>query len=120
MKELPKFSEWKTPPGYFDALPDQILLQVKPKHSYDWIKWAAVTILFLSIGIYYFLPQANEIETALIVEEIDLYIDSNYWTAEDILSLSDNPDQLLDELLSEESRIIEEAMNQENSNPTTQ
>ena len=35
-------------------------------------------------------------------QEIDLYISSGYWQAEDILSFSENPNLILDEIIEEE------------------
>jgi hypothetical protein len=35
-------------------------------------------------------------------QEVELYIDSGYWEAEDVLVLSEDPDELLDLIIAEE------------------
>ncbi len=41
-------------------------------------------------------------------EEANLYIESQIWTAEDILSLADDPNALLDQIIQEEMPLSEE------------
>ncbi|MCS5489362.1 hypothetical protein [Algoriphagus limi] len=120
MEKLPKFSEINAPEGYFDTLPDQILNKVHPQHDWTWVRWAAIFIAFLSVGVYFFYPTTQSNELIALDEEVNLYIDANYWTAEDILSMSDQPDMILDELIEEEMPILEEIFNDEYLTPTEQ
>lgn len=103
MHQLPKLNDLKAPEGYFEHLPDQILDQVRPAKSNSWIKYAVAASLILSLGIlwqqgiFQVKPEPLSLE-----EEAELYIDSHYWSDEDVLSLVDNPDAVLDEILTEE------------------
>ncbi|TFV97574.1 hypothetical protein E4S40_02680 [Algoriphagus kandeliae] len=120
MENLPKFSEMKAPEGYFETLPDSIFEKVQPQQNWGWVRWAAIFIVFISIGAYFFYPTAPSNELIALEEEVNLYIDANYWTAEDILSMSDQPDLILDELIEEEMPILEEFLNDEYLTPTEQ
>ncbi|SDD55709.1 hypothetical protein SAMN04488104_103725 [Algoriphagus faecimaris] len=102
MKQLPKLKPFEAPEGYFESLPDQIFQKLEPKTDYTWVKWAAAILIFLAVGIYQFYPSSSENNLLALEEEVNLYIDSNYWTAEDLLGMSENPEAILDEILAEE------------------
>jgi hypothetical protein len=103
MNQLPKFNELNAPEGYFEQLPDQIMEQLKPNKSKSWITYAVAASLVLSLGIGWQLGVIQpEPEPLTLEEEVDLYIDSHYWSDEDVLSLVENPDAVLDEILTEE------------------
>lgn len=120
MEKLPKFSEMKAPEGYFDNLPEEILKKAQPQYDWTWTRWAAIFIVFLSIGAYFFYPSNQSTELIALEEEVNLYIDANYWTAEDILSMSDQPDLILDELIEEEMPLLEEILMEEYLTPFEQ
>lgn len=102
MGKLPKIEEFKTPDGYFEQLPDQIMDSIKPNRSNTWIRYAATIALILSAGIWLlFSPEINPQDLTL-EDEVNLYIDSQYWTVEDVLSMAENPDEILDQIINEE------------------
>jgi len=102
MKELPKINDFNTPDGYFEQLPDQIMDSIKPIQKTIWIRYAASIALIISAGIWYVFAPETEVEKLGFEEEVNLYIDSQYWSAEDVLSMADNPDEILDQILNEE------------------
>ena len=104
MKHLSKKEVFQTPAGYFEELPDKILLRNENEktRSISLIrKYAAVAIIILGIGIFAFYQNNPKviILQAGLNNEIDLYINSDQWQAEDILSLSENPNSILDEII---------------------
>lgn len=107
MKNLSQKEIFQTPKGYFDQLPDRIVLRYeneKVKRISLFRKYAAVAIIILGIGIFA-IYQNKQNETSLqanLNKEIDLYINADLWQAEDILSLSENPDSILDEIITAE------------------
>jgi hypothetical protein len=104
MKNLPKKGIFLTPEGYFEELPEKILkgYEAEKVRSISIIKrYAAAAIIILGIGIFALYQNSQE-EYALQADlnnEIDLYISSDQWQAEDILSLSENPNSILDEII---------------------
>jgi hypothetical protein len=104
MRNLPKRGIYWVPEGYFDELPDKILKRYEDEkvRSISLIKrYAAAAIIILGIGTFT-LYQNTQKEYALKADlnnEIDLYISSDQWQAEDILSLSENPNSILDEII---------------------
>lgn len=114
MSKIPKIKDLKSPEGYFEELSDQIFHKVNKKESYPWIKWAATIIVFLGIGIWQLNNFDSTSEELLMDQEIDLYIDSQYWSVEDVLSMSDNPEEILNEIIQDENPFLEDAsINQE-------
>lgn len=109
MNQLPKLKEFQTPEGYFDRLPDQILAKTKTGKSYYWIRYAAAAVVLLGLGLSWqmglFTP---EVQSLSVDEEANLYIESQIWTAEDILSLSEDPNGILDQIIEEEMPSPEE------------
>jgi hypothetical protein len=103
MQKIPKQQPFQVPENYFEELPEKIMARAsRPKPSLTWT-WAAAAVLLLGVGLW----QAGEFNanpTTLINadEEALLYIDSEQWNAEDVLSLSDNPNELLDQIIEEE------------------
>lgn len=117
MNHLPKLKDFDAPDGYFDRLPDQIMDQVRPSRSRSWAKYAAAAVLILGLGILWQLDVFQpEPEPLSLEEEVNLYIDSQYWTDEDVLSLAENPEAVLDEILTEELPSEEELWIEEEQN----
>lgn len=102
MKKLPKIKEFKTPEDYFEQLPDRIMGSLKPNRNITWISYAAVIALFISVGTWLLLSPEIKSPKLSLEEEVNLYIDSSYWTAEDVLSMAENPDEILDQIINEE------------------
>ncbi|MBN3519653.1 hypothetical protein JYB62_06515 [Algoriphagus lutimaris] len=113
MQTLPKIKDLKSPDGYFEKLPDQILLKANKKESYPWMKWAASVILIAGLGVWQYSKMDTTSEQLIMEQEIDLYIDSQYWSAEDILSMSDNPEEILNEIIQDENPFIEDASSEQ-------
>jgi hypothetical protein len=102
MEKLPKLSEFIAPAGYFDQLPDQIMDSIKPNKRNTWLRYAASVALIFSIGLWIIYNPGKEVQKLTLEEEISLYIDSQYWTEEDVLSMTENPDEILDQIINEE------------------
>lgn len=109
MNNLPKFKDFDAPEDYFEHLPDQILVKIKSRKSFSWTKYAAAAAVLVGLGISWqwdlFAPAYQPLSTE---EEADLYIESQLWTAEDVLNLSDEPNALLDQIIEEELTASEE------------
>ena len=102
MENFPKPLKFNPPDGYFDDLADKIMDRQKVKHKTSWYRYAAAAALIVSLGVWQ-LSNKDQIQLSLsLEEEVNLYIDSNEWTAEDVLSMSDDPNAILDEILAEE------------------
>lgn len=103
MNHLPKLKEFEAPKGYFDRLPDQILAKADARKSNLWTKYAAAAVIMLGLGLSWqqglFTP---EVQSLSVEEEASLYIESQIWTAEDILSLTEDPNGILDQIIEEE------------------
>jgi hypothetical protein len=118
MKNLPKREIYRTPEGYFEELPDKILkgFEEEKVRSISLIKrYAAAAIIILGIGTFA-LYQYTQEEYALqanLNDEIDLYISSDQWQAEDILSLSENPNSILDEIILAEWGALESSFEED-------
>ena len=103
MQKIPKQQLFQVPENYFEELPEKIMARAsRPKPSRNWT-WAAAAAVLLGVGLW----QAGEFTTnpSTIIsadEEALLYIESEQWNAEDVLSLSDNPNELLDQIIEEE------------------
>ena len=117
MQKLPKIKDFKAPEGYFDSLPDQIMGELKPQRSNGWMKYAAAAaILVVSLGIWQFPPPEAQFETLAMDDEVSLYIESQYWSAEDVLGMVDNPEEILDQIIAEEMVYEVEFIQEENQN----
>jgi len=113
MKNIPNRNIFKTPEGYFENLPNLVLdkneLRKTRKMSFVQLTAAAAAVV---IGVFFFVTK-NDITIdqsieANLEQEIDLYINSGYWQAEDILTFSENPDLILDEIIEEEWGVLED------------
>lgn len=107
MKGLPKNNIFKTPEGYFDQLADNILEKKQKKtRQVHFTRWAAAAILVLGFGLSIFklsIDSTNNLSnTYALDQEMELMIDQGDWFAEDILSLSDDPNAILDQIIEEE------------------
>lgn len=108
MNQLPKLKDFAAPKGYFHKLPDQILSRTKPKKSQNWISYAAAAVVVLGI-ITWQSGVLTPKTPALSSEELALlYIESQVWTAEDILSMADDPNAILDQIIEEEMPLTDE------------
>ncbi|WP_194774326.1 hypothetical protein [Pararhodonellum marinum] len=105
MKNIPKNIEFKTPEGYFEALPDRILKKRARSVKLTVLsRFAAAAVVVLGAFLLLFNlgnPDQQDFE-ANLDNQVELYISSGYWQAEDVLSLSDDPDALLDMILANE------------------
>jgi hypothetical protein len=109
MNQLPKLKDFEAPEGYFDRLPDQIMLKSKAKKSHVWIKYAAAAVVVLGLTITWQADLlTSKYQHLTTEEEALLYIESNIWTAEDILSMADDPNAILDQIINEEMPPIED------------
>ncbi|MCH7408538.1 hypothetical protein MM239_03970 [Belliella sp. DSM 111904] len=106
MNNIPKQNIYKVPDAYFDKLTDDILSKNNDRKSrMIWARsMAASTALILSVGLYLFNSDINSPENFQdkMNSDINLYINSGYWSAEDALSLTENPNDILDQIISEE------------------
>ncbi|AWW32277.1 hypothetical protein DN752_20220 [Echinicola strongylocentroti] len=108
-KNIPKGEIFRVPEGYFESLPEQVMAKnAQGKQRTIWISWAAAAMVVLSTSLFIFKFETESITetttpTALAVEdEIELLIDQGEWSAEDVLSLSDDPNAILNELVEEQ------------------
>lgn len=113
MKNLPNHNIFKTPEGYFENLPNRIFEKKEHRKSrtMSFIQMTAAAAVIV-IGVFFFAIK-NDINVdqsieANLEQEIDLYISSGLWEAEDILTFSENPDLILDEIIEEEWGVEEE------------
>lgn len=103
MQQIPKLKPFPTPDNYFEELPEKILAKTtRPKVNPSW-PWAAAAVVLLGFGLWQaggFNTNPSTVITA--EEEALLYIDSEQWSTEDVLSLSEDPNALLDQIIEEE------------------
>jgi hypothetical protein len=106
MKNLPKKNIFSVPDHYFENLSDQIIEKNSNQRSrmiYFRSMAAAAVVL---VGVALFVFRQDHIQTDHIhismSDDINLYINAGYWGAEDVLSLSDDPDLILEQIISEE------------------
>jgi hypothetical protein len=103
MQKIPKQQPFQVPENYFEELPEKILAKARrPKAKLTWT-WAAAAVVLLGVGVW----QAREFNTDTSIpmtadEEALLYIESEQWSTEDVLSLSEDPNALLDQIIEEE------------------
>lgn len=107
MEKLNNKEIHQVPEGYFDKLPDRILERYESQKSVWFskpLKYAAAAMVILGMAISVFISQNphNDPTDLMVSQEIDLYIDTEYWQAEDILLLADNPNSILDEIIATE------------------
>lgn len=106
IKNIPKQDIFKTPEGYFESLPQAALRRYKTKKTKQiWLSGLSAAAI-LAVGLI--LAVFNPIETGdskyqgNLDETMELYIEAGFWNEDDILSLSENPNELLDLMLAEE------------------
>ncbi|SEF87569.1 hypothetical protein [Algoriphagus boritolerans] len=117
MNQLPKLKNFEAPQGYFDKLPDQILAKTKTKKTQNWIGYAAAAVLVLGMAIAWQSGILTPKTQNLSSEELALlYIESQVWTAEDILSMAEDPNAILDQIIEEELPLAEELWAEEEPN----
>lgn len=109
--KMPKQNIFETPDNYFDGLSNRTVEVYRAKKSRQaWINGMAAAAVFV-IGIMIGVFQKNNIDSQSYLSNMDetmeLYIQSGYWNEEDILSLADNPNDLLDQMLMEEWALME-------------
>jgi hypothetical protein len=102
MERLPKLKEFNTPEGYFEKLPEKILSRSKRNKQKTYLNYAAAAVLVISLGIWQFGNNNSSFTPLSMEDQALLYIESNQWTAEDVLSLSDDPNAILDQIIQEE------------------
>jgi len=104
MKNIPNKNIFTEPEGYFDTLSDNIIARRKNHVRQAYIFRAAVAAILL-IGLSFMFVLLQPKETAYqameieIQEEVELYISSGQWQAEDVLLMSDDPDSILDQII---------------------
>lgn len=105
MKNIKKEDIFKTPEDYFENLPDQILNAYSEEKTpvykmlTTWAAAAAVVVLGIAIFVYTGQNQTIPNLQANLEPEIELYINSGYWEVEDLLSLSEDPNEILDMII---------------------
>jgi len=117
MRKIPKLDDFQAPEGYFEQLPDEIISRLTEKSKPNWIQYAAaVAILVVGFGVWQFTSINSSSDQSTLNDEVNLYIESQYWTAEDVLSMSDNPEAILDEIIDEELILMEDSWLEDNQN----
>lgn len=103
---------FKAPEGYFENLPDQIFEKHRNRTKKVRQLWLASSLsaAMVLLGLFFWNQTNTPTDTfnPNLSAEINFYINSGYWEAEDILALSDDPNQLLDELIASEWNFTEE------------
>lgn len=107
MEKFSKKEIFKTPDNYFEGLQESIVSRYegeKVRQMNLFMRYAAVAVLVLGFGIYFLNQTSTPNFTAYpgLQQEIDVYINSDYWQAEDILMLAENPNSILDEIIMSE------------------
>lgn len=107
MKNIPKKNIFQTPEGYFEKLPEDILARYQKRKTRSFtlvssIAAAAVIVLGMFLFVLKNDINSNNLLEANLDQEIDLFINSGYWQAEDILFFTDNPNSILDEIITME------------------
>ncbi len=106
MQNIPKQDIFRTPEEYFENLPKKTLRRYKAEKTKQiWLAGlSAAAVLVLGLILAVFNPTTGEDPNfqSNLDETVELYIQAGYWNEEDVLSLSENPNELLDIMLSEE------------------
>ena len=118
MKNLPKQYIYEEPDGYFENLSSRIIYKHKARRRQTvFVRFAAAAVLIAGIALFVNRQPTLNIENlqAQIDQEVELLISSGYWDADDVLSLTDNPDDLLDSIIEEEwsGYVIDDATEDE-------
>lgn len=105
MEKFSKKNIFKVPENYFEQLPDTILEKRKPSALQYYLSGMAAAAV---VVIGFFMFQGNETVISSdnyqvkLNEEVEYYIESGIWNVEDVLSLAENPNELLDDITEEE------------------
>ncbi|WP_291782637.1 hypothetical protein [Cecembia sp.] len=107
MEKFSKKEIFKTPDNYFDGLQETIVSRYegeKVRQISLFKRYAAAAIVVLGFAVYFINQTSEPNFTAFsgLQQEIDVYINSDYWQAEDILMLAENPNSILDEIIRNE------------------
>ena len=105
MENYPKQNIYEEPDGYFENLSNRIISKQKARRRHNvFIRIAAAAVLVIGAVLFVNRQPSINIENlqTQIDREVELFISSGYWDADDILSLTDNPDDLLDFIIEEE------------------
>jgi len=106
MKNLPKKNIFKVPENYFENLSDQII-EKKSNQKSQMIYFrsmAAAAVVLVGVALFVFKQDnipADNIDISMS-DDINLYINAGYWGAEDVLSLSEDPNLILEQIIAEE------------------
>jgi hypothetical protein len=106
MENLPKKNIFKVPENYFDQLTEEILEKNSERKTriLYFRSIAAAAVVIISVSLFVFkseISNTNYLDNR-ISDDINLYINAGYWTAEDVLSLADDPNQILDQIINDE------------------
>ncbi len=105
MNQMQKNNIFEAPEGYFDAFPERILRARKNQNAKVFLaRVAAAAILVVAMFLFVYdqsVPDNAALQT-IMDQEVEFYINSGYWNAEDVLGFSEDPDELLDLILAEE------------------
>lgn len=105
MNQIPRKKIFQEPEGYFDNLHERILDKKRVREKQVMLyRLAAAAVLVIGMAVFVFQPPTVPDATfqAQLDQEVELYISSGYWEAEDVLGLSEDPDALLDLIITEE------------------
>jgi mRNA degradation ribonuclease J1/J2 len=92
----------EAPQGYFEKLPSNIISKYHKKKKWMQVQKAALSI-FLVIGIVLFIPWKNTDQKYTTAENDHLlFIQSEIWNEEDVLSIINYPDEILEEIIENE------------------
>lgn len=93
MNKTPKNNIYEVPEGYFDSLSDRIIRKKNSKARQAFIyrltAAAAIAVGFALFAVKLSLVPDVSFQTE-IDQEVEFYINSGYWGAEDVISFSDN------------------------------
>lgn len=110
MQKLPKLHDFDPPEGYFEKLPEEIMLAIEPKKQRYWLHYAAAAAVFVIVfGISQSYYTGSQADIFILDDQIDLFIDSQYWTAEDVLIISEDPNAILDDIIDEELFLADDS-----------
>lgn len=106
MKNPSKHNIYSVPNGYFDGMPER-LIRLKNKKNRQIILSrtlsAALVVVAATVLVYLKTPMADNVSLrAEMDQEVEFFINSGYWNAEDVISFSDHPNELLDEIIEDE------------------
>ncbi len=102
MKKLPNLQEFKAPDGYFESLPDRIIKKAERAKTHLLIRYAAAASILIFLTVWQVQIIDSPQVPLTLEEEALLYIESNQWSSEDVLGLTENPNEILDQIIQEE------------------